>query len=97
MSYQVIKPIGQENEAAKNRLIFEDFILEHSNPKVGEITRDRLNKYLKAVGESNGLEGIGNDFSKLEEYLEMPFVASVKIESNEGYTPRNKVSNYKSR
>ena len=101
ISYQVVKKVGDtaENESrAKNRLIFENFITEHSNPKVAEITNDRLDKYLKAVGVEAGLDGIDNDFSKLDDYLELPFIAVVAIQAgNNGYKDSNKIKAFKRR
>jgi len=101
ISYQVVKKVGDtaENESkAKNRLIFENFLTEHKNPKVAEITRDRLGNYLKAVGVENGLEGIGDDFSKLDDYLELPFIAVVGISpGTNGYADSNKIKAFKRR
>lgn len=100
VSYQVVKKVGdEENESkTKNRLIFDNLILSHSNPKVEEITRDRVGNYLKAIGVGSGIEGIGGDFSKLEDYLESPFIGKVKIESGtNGYSDSNKVVTFKSR
>lgn len=82
----------------KDRLIFENFLLDHKNPKVGEITADRLDKYLKAVGLETGLEGIDHDYSKLEEYTDIPFIATVKIQAgNNGYPDSNRIAAFKRR
>lgn len=100
VGYQVINKVGDpDNETkSKNRLIFENFLLDHANPKVGEITRDRIGKYLKAVGVENGLDGIGGDFSQLERFTELPFIAVVGIqEGNNGYSDSNKIKSYKRR
>lgn len=101
IGYQVIKKVGDtvENESkAKNRLIFDYMVLEHNNPKVVEITNERLDKYLKAVGEDGGLEGIGHDVSKLDDFLDLPFIAKVKIEEGKnGYKDSNKISTFKRR
>ena len=67
VGYQVV------NGDFKDRLIFENFLLEHSNPKVSEITNERIDKYLKAIGIDEGLDGIDHDLSKLEDNLEIPF------------------------
>jgi hypothetical protein len=100
VGYQVISKAGDpENESkSKNRLIFENFILEHSNEQVGEIARDRLDKYLKAVGQSEGLEGIGHDLSKLGNFLELPFIAIVGTQAgSNGYPDSNKIKAFKQR
>lgn len=94
VGYQVMKKVGdEENESkSKNRLIFENFIIEHANPKVTEITQDRLGKYLESVGVNGGLEGIDHDYSKLWDFLELPFKAKVGIQKgNNGYKDTNKI------
>ena len=94
VGYQVIKKVGdEENESkSKNRLIFENFITDHSNPKVLEITQDRLGSYLKAVGVENGIEGIDHDYSKLWDFTDLPFKAKVGIQKgNNGYKDTNKI------
>lgn len=89
------------NGDAKNRLIFENFLVEHTNPEAEEIGNDRLDKYLKAVGAENGLESLGNDRTKIGEYLEMPFIATVDIEDAREYqdkvTGETKLSKAKNR
>jgi hypothetical protein len=101
VGFQVISKVGDaENETkSKNRLIFENYILEHKNPKVGEIARDRLGKYLEAVRVEGGLDGIGHDLSKLENYLELPFIAVVGVQEskNPAYGPSNKIKAFKQR
>lgn len=101
VGYQVIKKVGDttENESkSKNRLIFENFLIGHSNPKVNQITQDRLDKYLKAVGEANGIEGIGHDLTKLEEFLDLPFKAEVGIKAGtNGYSDSNKIVTFSKR
>ena len=68
------------------------------NAKVGEIARDRIDKYLKAVGQSEGLEGIGQDLSKLNNYLELPFIAVVGTQAgSNGYPDSNKIKAFKQR
>lgn len=95
------------NGDAKNRLIFESFLTQHGNPTAEKIGKERLSKFLQAVGENGGLEGIGNDTTQLENYLELPFIGSVKIEAGSEYTDkdgnlrmskdRNKITSFKSR
>lgn len=97
VGFEVVKKVGTDDEG-KKRLIFENYILEHDNPKVEEITRSKLDKFLKAVGVDAGLEGIGNDYSKLEDYTELPFIANVKIQAGtNGYSDSNKITAYKRR
>jgi hypothetical protein len=81
----------------KNRLIFHNFLVEHTNPAASEIGLEQVDRYLQAVGVKGGFEDIGFDRSKLEDYLELPFNLGVKIETQEGYKDRNKVSTFKAR
>lgn len=89
------------------RLVFENFLVEHSNPKAEQIGKERLEKYLGAIGVEGGLDAIGHDYNKLEEYLETPFIASLKIEGEREYTAKdgstqtasatNKIKSFKKR
>lgn len=91
----------------KNRLIFEQFLVEHPKEIVQKIGNERLDNYLKAVGVSGGQEDLGHDRTQLENYLELPFIASVKIQEGNEYKNKdgqtvmgkdsNKVSSFKSR
>lgn len=104
VSYQVIKKVGTEDEG-KNRLIFDFLLLEHKNPICREITDKSLNSYLKAIGKSGGLEDIDNDFSRLDDFLDSPFIAVVGIKeedkinpkTGQPYEPKNIIKAYKAR
>lgn len=82
-AFEVIK-----NDDFKNRLVFENFIIAHSNPKAALIGQERLSKFLKAVGEEGGFEALGMDASKLDNYTELPFVGTVGVKEPETYTDR---------
>lgn len=101
VSYQVVKKVGDtDNESkSKNRLIFETFIVDGSGGKAEEISKERISKYLKAVGVENGLAGIGSDLSVLaNEYTELPFIAEVTVKDDgKGFGPRNIIKSYKRR
>ena len=95
--FEVIKKVGTDAEG-ENRLIFENFLLEHTNENAVKISRDRISKYLKAVGVDGGLESLGEDVSKVTDFLEIPFIASVKIqEGSNGFGPSNKITAFKQR
>lgn len=97
VSYEVVKKVGTDDEG-KKRLIFDNLILEHSNPKVEEITISKVDKYLKAVGVEGGFDEIGNDFTKLSDYTELPFIAAVGIQAGtNGYADSNRIKAYKRR
>jgi len=68
----------------KGRLIFHNFLVEHTTPKAMEIGNQQLDEYLKAVG-AGGLEGINNDRSLLEQWTEIPFIATVKVKDASEY------------
>lgn len=100
VSFQVIKKIGDEEDTSKtkNRLLFDYLVLEHNNKDVTKITRERVDKYLKAVGESDGINAIGGDFSKLSDYLETPLIAKVAVKDDgKGFGPSNKITSFKRR
>lgn len=90
----------------KGRLIFHNFLVEHTSAKAQEIGNTQLDEYLKAVG-AGGLEGINNDRTLLEQWTEIPFIAKVGVEdpkeyvANDGTTKtskaRNKVFGFMSR
>jgi len=69
----------------KDRLLFENFLVEHTSKKAVEIGKDRLSNYLKAVGAEGGLDTIDQDLSRLEDYMELPFIAKVVVKEEEQY------------
>lgn len=68
---------------AKGRLIFHNFLVQHSNPKAQEIGTQQLDNYLKAVGSS--LDDINSDTTLLEQWTEIPFIAKVDVKEPEEY------------
>jgi len=80
-SFQIV------NGEYKNRLIFHNFLVEHTSAKAQEIGTEQLDRYLKAVGVEGGLEGIDYDRTQLENYTELPFIATLKIEEAKEYAP----------
>jgi len=94
------------NGEQKGRLIFHNFLVEHTNPKAQEIGNNQLDDYLKAVG-AGGLEGINNDRTLLEQWTEIPFIAVVNIEEPSSYKaadgtmkkskPRNNIKKFMAR
>lgn len=91
----------------KGRLVFENFLVEHTSPMAQKIGIERLENYLKAVGVDDGLEGLGHDRTQLADYTEIPFIAKVVIEEGSEYTAadgstrmgkdRNKIVSFKAR
>jgi len=70
---------------SKGRLIFNNFLVEHTSAKAQEIGNQQLNDYLLAVG-AGGLEGIGHDRTLLEQWEQIPFIAILGIEEAKDYT-----------
>lgn len=68
----------------KGRLVFHNFLVEHTNPKAQEIGNKQLDEYLQAV-KAGGLEGINNDRTLLEQWTEIPFTAVVTIDEPQSY------------
>lgn len=94
--FQVIS--GPEGiEGAKNRVIFENFLLTHQNDKVVEIARGKLDKYAKAIGINDGLEGLGEDIGQLEKYLETPFIATLGTKEPYNGRTENRIMAFKAR
>lgn len=101
VSYQVIHKVGDKENVSKtkDRLIFENFLLKNSNPKVKEITEDRINRLLQAVGQEKGLAGVGGDVGEISNYTELPFIATIgtRIDKKGVYAPSNYVKLFKRR
>lgn len=80
-SFQVIS----EEKGIKNRLIFQNFLVEHTSAKAQEIGNKQLNEYLEAVG-AGGLEGIDYDRSIIPtKWNQLPFLATVGVEEPSEY------------
>lgn len=73
----------------KGRLIFERFMIDHPSAKVVEIGKDRINKFLKAVGLPNGLADLEGDTNRVAEFANKLVIANVKIEEGTEYTDAN--------
>jgi len=69
----------------KGRLVFHNFLVEHTSTKAQEIGNKQLDEYLSAVN-AGGLEGINYDRSLLEQWTEIPFTAAVGVKEPESYT-----------
>ena len=77
------------NGDAKGRLVFDNFLVEHTSDKAQEIGQERLGNYLKSVGVDGGVDGIAHDYNKIEDYLELPFIGTLKIEDEREYTAKD--------
>jgi Protein of unknown function (DUF669) len=69
----------------KDRLIFENFMITHSNSKVTEISQRKLTDLYNAVGlDVTGEESLPDLVAGIGETFEIPFLAGVEIK--EPYT-----------
>ena len=73
------------NGEQKGRLVFHNFLVEHTSEKAQEIGNQQLDNYLMAVG-AGGLEGINNDRTLLEQWTDIPFTGVLSIEEPRSYT-----------
>jgi hypothetical protein len=78
----------------KDRLVFENYLINHSNPKAVVVGKGKLTKYLRAVGSK---AEFADDPSVLERFIESPLVIEVGVEENAEYGDRNIVKKYKTR
>ena len=79
----------------KGRLLFNNFLINHSNPKAAQIGKEQLSKCLKAMGIVNGFEGIGNDATQLESFVGKELIVKVGTEAGtNGYADRNKIQKW---
>jgi len=80
----------------KGRLIFHNFLVEHSSPKAMEVGLSQLDQYLASVGVRGGLEDLGFDRGAITEYTSIPLNVKVAIEEGtNGYSDRNKITSFK--
>lgn len=76
---------GKDNPD-KDKLIFDRFILKHESEKAVEIGKKRLDAYVKAVNNGEGLESIGFDYTKInDELMGIPFNGVVDVEAGNEY------------
>lgn len=81
----------------KGRIVWENYILAHKSQKCVDVNLSKLDNYAKAIGLTDGLETIGHDLTKLQDYVETPFVATLK--HKEPYNGRvdSRIFSYKKR
>ena len=80
------------NGPMKGRLVFHNFIVENQNPAAVKIGTEQLDKYLASVGAGSTWNELGKDITELQNYLELPFIATLGIEDEKEYTDRNGVA-----
>lgn len=92
--FQVVKgPDGVEG--AKNRIVFENFVLTHSNAKVVDITMSKLNKLAQATGIDTEITAGNVDL--INDALEMPFIASLGMGNEYKGKINNVIKAYKAK
>lgn len=71
----------------KDKVIYKNFIVDHTSEKAEEIGRQQLDKFLGAVNSSvDALEG---NFEKVADFESFPFQAQVIINERNKYTDKN--------
>ena len=80
----------------KNRIVWDSFLISHTNMTAAGIGLKNLDNLLKSIGVHGGFEAIGNDSGKIEEFLDREFIVKLKTEipKDPKYKPRNKVVSY---
>lgn len=79
----------------KGRLLFNNFLINHPNPKASQIGKEQLDKCLKALGVYNGFAGVGHDTTQLESFLGKELIVNVGVEEGtNGYKDRNKIKKW---
>jgi hypothetical protein len=81
----------------KNRIVWENFLLDHANEKVVEISLQRLDNYAKAIGVAGGLDELGGDVGSLGNYIETPFVGSLKNKPEYNGNIDSRIAKFKTR
>ena len=93
--FQVVK--GPEGvEGAKGRLIFENFMLTHSNDKAVKVSMAKLRNYANAT--RLGIEGsIEENIEAISDSLETPFIAVLGTKPEYNGKIENTIVEYKAR
>ena len=82
----------------KGRLVFTNFLINHPSAQAAEIGRNQLSKCLKAMGVSQGFDGIGNHTGQLGAFLGREISVTIGLEEgNNGYPDRNKITKWMAR
>ncbi|MCK9370550.1 DUF669 domain-containing protein [Candidatus Dojkabacteria bacterium] len=63
----------------KDRLIFENYMLTHENNAVTDISKRKLQDLASATGDKNVYETVGDAAANLNDFLEIPFMATVGL------------------
>lgn len=82
-TFEVLKPNKGDKEVV-GKAVWHNFMLEHSeSEKAVFVGRKQLEAYLKAVGVENGMEGINDDITELDNLLNDAFIGVVTTEEYE--------------
>lgn len=95
--FQVVS--GPEGvDGAKGRIIFENFMVTHSNPKAVAVSMAKLRNYANAVGIRLGKgESIEDNIDKIGDFLETPFIATLGTKPEFNGKIENTIVEYKAR
>jgi hypothetical protein len=82
----------------KGRLIFGTrFFYDNVSPKAVEISNEKANKLLNAMGVNGGLDALGSDLHAIEDYVGKEVVAKVDVEYPQGFKARNIIKSFQRR
>ena len=87
----------------KGRGIFHKFHVTNKSTKCLSISAEQAEKFLKAVGEGNGLDALGNDMAGIKGYADKECVITVGVEAGRenpkggNYPDRNVIKKWSKR
>ena len=97
--------VAQGDDAGKK--VFANYLVEHTSEKAQEIGNRELGKFLQAVGLEKGLEDLDYDRTRINDFLNEKFVATLSVKDPQEYTDyqgvqkmskaRNEIKEYKAR
>jgi hypothetical protein len=79
------------------RLIFNTRLFYQGSRKAIEVSNDKANKLLKALGVNGGMNELGNDLGALEDFIGTDVVAKVDVEYPQGFSARNIIKSFQRR
>ena len=96
IGFELVDKLQSSGEEPYTKFIHHQF--NYSMPLSSQsegFSKNQLDRFLKAIGVTNGFSGIGNDVSELENFLGKELIVKVKIEAGTGgYRDRNVVQKW---
>lgn len=79
------------------RLIFNTRLFYQGSKRAIEVSGDKANKLVKALGVNGGMNELGNDLTALEDYIGTDVVVKLDVEYPAGYSARNIIKSFQRR